>query len=114
MQATSSPTAPASGCPDPLIASKAYTSGDRRALAVLRGAECIHPATADMESIMRTSRLVLAAVVFLVGLVWTGQGLGFIGGSVMSNVGFFAILGAALMVAGVVIALRERQAASRP
>jgi predicted phage tail protein len=67
-----------------------------------------------MESNMRTSRLILAAVVFLVGLVWTAQGLGLIGGSAMSNVTLFAVIGAALMVGGVVIALRERQAASRP
>lgn len=63
---------------------------------------------------MRSSRLIAAVVLFFVGLVWIGQGTGLIGGSAMSNVGFFAVLGAVLLVAGVVLALRERRAASRP
>ena len=38
-----------------------------------------------METAMRTSRLILAALFALVGLVWIGQGIGAIGGSVMSG-----------------------------
>jgi hypothetical protein len=66
-----------------------------------------------MESSMRTSRLIVAIVVFLVGLVWIGQGIGLIGGSAMSNVSLFAILGAVLLIAAVAIVLRERQQAAR-
>jgi hypothetical protein len=66
-----------------------------------------------MESVMRTSRLIVAVVVFLVGLVWIGQGTGLLGGSAMSNVGFFAVIGAVLVVAAVVIVLRERRVAPR-
>lgn len=62
---------------------------------------------------MRSSRLVLAAVVFLVGLIWIGQGIGLIGGSAMSNVGIFAVLGALLLIGAVVIVVRERGVASR-
>ena len=63
---------------------------------------------------MRTSRLTVAALVFLVGLVWIGQGIGLIGGSAMSNVGIFAVLGAGLLVVGVGLVLRERRVAQRP
>lgn len=63
---------------------------------------------------MRTSRLIVALLLFLVGLVWIGQGTGLIGGSAMSNVGLFAVLGAALIIAGVVVAVRERRVAPRP
>jgi hypothetical protein len=63
---------------------------------------------------MRTSRLIAALVLFLVGLAWIGQGTGLIGGSAMSNVSFFAVLGAALLIAAVVIILRERRVAPRP
>ena len=66
-----------------------------------------------MESVMRTSRLIVAIVIFLVGLIWIGQGTGLIGGSAMSNVGFFAALGAVLLVAAVAIVLRERRLAPR-
>lgn len=60
---------------------------------------------------MRTSRLIVALVVFLVGLVWVSQGTGLIGGSAMSNVGVFAVLGGALMIAAVVVLWRERRVA---
>ena len=60
---------------------------------------------------MRTSRLIAAIVVFLVGLLWIGQGTGIIGGSAMSDVGIFAVIGAALLVVAVVIVLRERRVA---
>jgi hypothetical protein len=63
---------------------------------------------------MRTSRLIVAIAVFLVGLVWIGQGTGLIGGSAMSNVGLFAVIGAVLLVAAVAIVLRERRVAPRP
>ena len=65
---------------------------------------------------MRTSRLMVAIVVFLVGLVWIGQGTGLIGGSAMSNVGLFAVIGAVLLVATVAIVIAtqvDRQPAEK-
>lgn len=62
---------------------------------------------------MRSSRLVVAVVVFLVGLLWIGQGTGLLGGSAMSSVGLFAVLGAVLLIAAIAIVLRERRVAAR-
>jgi len=58
---------------------------------------------------MRGSRLVLAAVLAVVGGVWLGQGLGFIGGSFMTGSLLWAVIGAALLVLAVVILFRERR-----
>lgn len=54
-------------------------------------------------------RLILAVIMFLVGAVWIGQGTGLIGGSAMSNVGLFALIGAVLVVVAIAIVLRERR-----
>lgn len=51
----------------------------------------------------RTVGLVLSALMVLVGLVWTFQGLGYLEGSPMTGVELWAILGPA--VAGFGIAL---------
>ena len=56
---------------------------------------------------MRASRLVIALLVALVGLVWVAQGTGIIGGSAMSGSSFWAIVGLVLLVAAAVIAARE-------
>jgi len=47
--------------------------------------------------------LVLGGLLALVGGVWTMQGLGYIGGSAMTDVAFWAIIGP--IVAGIGIAL---------
>jgi hypothetical protein len=57
---------------------------------------------------MRPTRLVLAAVFALVGLVWLGQGLGFIGGSFMTGSLFWAAVGAVLVACAVLVVVRER------
>lgn len=60
---------------------------------------------------MRRSRLVLAVILLLVGLVWVGQGLGLIGGSAMSGASIWALIGAGLIGAGaalLVVELRRR------
>ncbi len=54
-------------------------------------------------------RLIAAAIILLVGLLWIGQGIGLIGGSAMSNVGIFAVIGAVLVVLAVAIVIRERR-----
>jgi hypothetical protein len=62
---------------------------------------------------MRASRVVVAVVFALVGIVWIGQGLGLIGGSAMSGSSFWAGAGAVLVVAGGGLALLERRHATR-
>ena len=62
---------------------------------------------------MRASRLVIAALIALVGLVWIGQGTSLIGGSAMSGNLFWAIVGSVLIVGAVVIAAREARARPR-
>jgi hypothetical protein len=68
---------------------------------------------------MRPSRILVAAVMFLVGLVWVGQGTGRIAGSAMSGVSFWAAAGVVLVVLAVVVVAREwwltsRRSRSRP
>jgi len=58
-------------------------------------------------------RLIIAVILFLLGLVWIGQGTGLIGGSAMSNVGLFALLGAALVAAAIALVLRDRRQSAR-
>lgn len=62
---------------------------------------------------MRTSRLVIAALVGLVGLVWIGQGSGLIGGSAMSGSLFWAAVGIVLIVVAVALVVLEARARPR-
>ena len=63
---------------------------------------------------MRASRLVIAAVLGLLGLVWLGQGLGFIPGSFMSGSQFWATVGTVLIVvAAAVVIVEARRRPSR-
>ena len=62
---------------------------------------------------MRVSRLVVAILLALVGLVWIGQGTNLIGGSAMSGSPFWAIVGLVLIAAALVIVVRERRLAPR-
>jgi len=62
---------------------------------------------------MRRSRLVIALILALVGLVWLGQGLALIKGSAMSGSSVWAIVGTILLVLAAVIVLRERRPATR-
>ncbi len=64
---------------------------------------------------MSALRIVVAVVLFLVGMVWLGQGVGFIGGSAMTGSSFWAVVGAALVVIAAWLAvsgLRGRRAAT--
>ena len=56
---------------------------------------------------MNRSLIVVAgAVLVLLGLLWTGQGLGWIGGSPMTGVTVWAIVGPLVALLGVVVAAR--------
>jgi len=58
---------------------------------------------------MRPSRLLLAALFALVGVVWIGQGAGIIGGSMMTGSPFWALAGAVLLVIAAVVVVLERR-----
>lgn len=52
--------------------------------------------------------MVLGVVLVLVGLVWFLQGVGVLGGSVMSGVTLWAVVGPAVALLGVSLALSGR------
>lgn len=58
---------------------------------------------------MRPTRIVLALVLVTAGLVWLGQGLGFIPGSFMTGSLFWAAVGAVLLALAVVLVAMERR-----
>jgi F0F1-type ATP synthase assembly protein I len=63
------------------------------------------PAVKELS--MRTSRLFIALLAALVGGIWLGQGLGFIGGSFMTGSPFWAVVGVALLALAAVIVVVE-------
>jgi hypothetical protein len=58
---------------------------------------------------IRPTRLVLAAALALVGLVWLGQGVGIIGGSFMSGDPLWAVVGGGLLALGGLVVVAERR-----
>ena len=54
---------------------------------------------------MRFAGYVPAAILILVGAIFTGQGLGFIPGSFMTGSGFWAVVGIVMLVAGGALAV---------
>jgi len=60
--------------------------------------------------------IVIGGLVALVGIVWTLQGLGYIGGSFMSGATLWAIIGPIVVLAGlaiVALGLRSRRRVRR-
>lgn len=60
----------------------------------------------------RSLSVILGVVLVLVGTLWTLQGLGYVGGSVMSGVTFWAVVGPVVALAGLLLAVvgaRRRQ-----
>jgi hypothetical protein len=52
---------------------------------------------------MRWFLIVVGVVLILLGALWTLQGIGILGGSVMTGQTFWAVVGAILLVVGVVL-----------
>jgi hypothetical protein len=66
---------------------------------------------------MRRPVLVVTGVLLVVlGAVWTLQGLGYLPGSVMSGVTFWAVVGPVVVLVGLVLAVRglSRRGRDRP
>jgi hypothetical protein len=53
----------------------------------------------------RPVRIIVGVIVLLVGALWTLQGLGYVGGSAMSGVTLWAVIGPIVAVAGLGLAL---------
>ena len=53
---------------------------------------------------MATGRIVLGVVLALAGVVWTLQGLGFVGGSFMSGATIWAVIGPVTTLIGLIVA----------
>ena len=56
---------------------------------------------------MRSSRLLVAALFLIIGLLWIGQGSALIEGSAMSGNPLWEAVGVVLVVVGLAIAARE-------
>jgi hypothetical protein len=56
---------------------------------------------------VRRSRLAVAAVLLIVGVLWIGQGTGTVAGSAMSGQSMWGLVGGVLVVVGLVIGVRE-------
>lgn len=54
----------------------------------------------------RTGLLVAGVVLVVVGAVWTAQGFGYLPGSVMSGVRFWAVVGPVVALVGLFLVLR--------
>ena len=56
---------------------------------------------------MRRSRLAVAAILLIVGVLWIGQGTGAVAGSAMSGQSMWGLVGGVLVVVGLAIGVRE-------
>jgi hypothetical protein len=56
--------------------------------------------------VSRPVALVVGGVLVLIGLLWTGQGLGWIGGSPMTGVTLWAVVGPVVALVGLLLVLR--------
>jgi hypothetical protein len=57
----------------------------------------------------RRVSLIVGVILVLVGLVWTLQGLGVLGGSAMSGVALWAVVGPFVAIIGIIIAASGRR-----
>ena len=56
----------------------------------------------------------LGVVLVLVGVVWTLQGLGYIGGSAMTGVAIWAVVGPGVALVGILVAVRGARRRTGP
>lgn len=59
----------------------------------------------------RTSVVIVGAILVVVGLVWTGQGAGYIGGSFMTGQSLWLYIGIAAICVGIGLAAWGRRGA---
>ena len=57
---------------------------------------------------------IVAILLILIGLIWTGQGFGWIRGSFMTGSLFWAVVGLVCLVAGAALAYQSFVRAGRP
>ena len=57
----------------------------------------------------RPVSLVLGGILVVIGLVWFFQGIGVLGGSVMSGVVLWAVIGPIVAIAGVALIVRAQR-----
>jgi hypothetical protein len=62
----------------------------------------------------RPVRVIVGVLLVLMGALWTLQGLGVVGGSVMSGVTLWAVIGPVVAVAGLGLALSRPRARPQP
>ena len=60
----------------------------------------------------RSLSLVLGGLLVAVGALWTLQGLDVLGGSVMSGVTFWAVVGPLVAIVGILLIVRSRRGGS--
>ncbi|MDC5697330.1 hypothetical protein OO014_08680 [Intrasporangium calvum] len=53
-------------------------------------------------------RLPIGILLILIGALWTLQGLGYVGGSMMTRVAVWAVIGPVVTLVGVLFVLRSR------
>jgi len=61
----------------------------------------------------RVIRLVIGALLALVGIVWVGQGVGLIEGSFMTGEAVWAVIGAVCLVLGAILLVSTLRASTR-
>ena len=61
------------------------------------------------STMSRPVTLVLGGILVVIGLIWFFQGIGVLGGSVMSGVVLWAVIGPIVAIAGVALILRGRR-----
>ena len=60
----------------------------------------------------RPVALVLGGILVVIGLIWFLQGIGVLGGSAMSGVVLWAVIGPIVAIAGIALIVRSRRGTS--
>lgn len=58
---------------------------------------------------MATGRIVVGVLLVIAGIIWTLQGLGYVGGSFMTGATIWAVIGPATAVVGAAVAASARR-----